>query len=264
MKLDLTGQQFGRLTVIRKDGKLGQQTAWLCRCECGNAVRLRTNALRSGNTRSCGCYAKEYQSMPKKYRNGIFIDKLYKAWHAMIDRCTNSNNKSFSRYGGRGISVCNEWNDYNAFAEWAIQNGYSEKLSLDRINNDGNYEPNNCRWTTMKVQRNNTSSNRYETINGITKTISEWADEYGVRYSTVLQRLNAGMNITEALTKEMKYRGYGIPIRCVDTGEVFKSSKEASEKYGVSLGAIAKAARLGKTSCGMRWEQIYDEIPNRS
>jgi len=199
----------------------------------------------------------------KTYPKEVHNKKLYKAWHAMLNRCNNPKNKYYSRYGGRGICVCDEWNDYIKFAYWAFENGFSENLSIDRIDNDGNYEPDNCRWVTMKVQHNNRSGNRLITINGITKTVSEWCDEYDINYNTVLQRMKYGKDIMTALTMTHKYRGNGIPVRCIDTGEMFSSSKEAAEKYGVTLGMIARAARTGCLSCGKRWEQIYDEIPEK-
>lgn len=263
MKLDLTGQRFGKLVVIREDGKLGQYTAWLCRCDCGNEKRVRTNTLRAGSTKSCGCGIVE-ATRKRTIKYSIRNNKLYHVWYGMIDRCKNPKHKFYHRYGGRGISVCNEWENYESFAEWALRNGYSEGLSIDRINNDGNYEPSNCRWTTMKKQHNNTSQCRYETINGITKSVSEWAEEYGVKHGLVLHRLARGIPIIDALTMESKYRGKGVPVRCIDTGETFQSSKKAAEKYNVSTCAIARAARCGKVSCGMRWEQIHNEIPNRN
>lgn len=199
----------------------------------------------------------------KKYPNDLWCEKLYKAWFAMHDRCENKDNKQFDRYGGRGIKVCDEWSDYAEFAKWSLKNGFSDDLSIDRINNDGNYEPSNCRWTTMKMQQNNRSSNKRITINGETKTISEWCDEYDINYNTVLQRMKYGMDVLTALTRTHKYRGYGIPVRCVDTGEIFSSSKKAAEKYGVSLGMIARAARTGCNACGMKWEQVYSEIQEK-
>lgn len=200
---------------------------------------------------------------PKKYRPELWMRKLYKSWFAMLDRCSNPNNKCYARYGGRGISVCNEWNNYEEFARWSIKNGFAEGLSIDRIDNNGNYDPSNCRWVSIKIQQNNRSTNRLITIGGITKTVSEWCDKYDINYNTVLQRMKYGIDAETALKRVHKYRGYGIPVRCIDTGETFKSSKDAADKYGVTLGMIARAARTGCKAKGMRWEQIYNEVPEK-
>lgn len=265
MKLDLTGQRFGKLVAIKEAGKLNGYVTWLCKCDCGNEKAMRTNALRSGATRSCGCGIDHARrNNPSFYQKEYRIHKLYQVWYGMINRCKNTHHKFYHRYGGRGITVCEEWKNYETFAKWALESGYKEGLSLDRRNNDGNYEPLNCRWITMKKQHNNTSQNRFYTINGVTKSVAEWAEDYGIRHGLVLHRLDRGISIEEALTMQSKYRGKGIPVRCIDTGETFQSSKAAADKYGVTTGAIARAARCGKMSCGMRWEQIYDEIPARS
>lgn len=259
MKLDLTGQRFGKLTVIEESEKWGHYTTWLCKCDCGNEKKIRTNSLRSGATKSCGCESIKALQMRKiKYKNHNY--RMYHVWYGMLERCKNQKNTFYHRYGGRGITVCNEWKDFDNFANWALQNGYDDALSLDRIDNDGNYSPSNCRWVTKKQQHNNTSTNRFETIDGVTKTIAEWADEYGIRYGLLRRRLDRGMSIKDALTTERKWLSRGVPVRCVDTGEIFKSSKSAGEKYGVTTGAIARAARLGKKSCGMRWEQVHGDI----
>ena len=262
MKLDLTGQRFGKLIVVKEDGKIGEYTAWLCKCDCGKMKRVRINALRSGSTKSCGCGVGE-MARKRTIKYSVRNNKLYHVWYGMVDRCKNPKHKFYHRYGGRGICVCDEWIDYDMFATWALANGYKEGLSIDRINNDGNYEPSNCRWATTKEQHNNTSQCSFKTINGITKSVSEWAEEYGIRHGLVLHRLSRGMSIEDALTTESKYRGKGIPIRCIETNETFKSSKEAAEKYGVTTSSIAHAARTGRLSCGKHWKQIYDEIPNR-
>lgn len=265
MKLDLTGQRFGKLVVIKEVGKLNGYTAWLCKCDCGNEKVVRTNSLRSGSTKSCGCgmdHARRNNA--KFYPHEIRIHKLYQVWYGMVDRCKNPKHKFYHRYGGRGIYVCDQWKEYEPFARWALKSGYKEGLSIDRIDNDGNYEPSNCRWVTMKKQHNNTSQCKFYTINGVRKSVSEWAEEYGICHGLVLHRLARGLSIKDALTMESKFRGKGVPIRCIDTGETFRSAKSAADKYGVTTGAIAKAARLGKKSCGMKWEQIYDEIPNRN
>ncbi len=263
MKLDLTGQRFGRLTVIEeRPATTKYKIEWLCKCDCGNYKIVKTTNLRRGATKSCGCLHDEtVKNQAQMYPKDVRIKRLRHIWHGMIRRCNDKSQKYYYRYGGRGIKVCDEWNDYVVFARWALSNGYADELKIDRIDNDGNYEPGNCRWITEKEQHRNTSRNRYETINGVTKTIVEWAEEYNIRPKLLRNRLSQGMNIVEALTKERKWRGRGIPIRCIDTGEIFPSSTAAARKYNVNASSLNQAARTKRKSCGMRWEQIYDEIP---
>lgn len=161
MKIDLLNQKFGRLTVIRKAGKTNQNAQlWECVCECGQHTFTTTARLRKGKTRSCGCLHLE-TLRTATYKHGGGGTRLYYSWYAMVDRCNNPKNKRFHRYGGRGISVCEEWEkDFSVFREWAMKNGYSDDLSIDRIDNDGNYEPSNCKWSTAKEQANNRSTNK--------------------------------------------------------------------------------------------------------
>lgn len=152
---DLTGIKFGKLTAVNpvKMGRRGME--WLCRCDCGNNHIVAISELVSGNTTSCGCSRRKYKYIEHK--------RIYHVWRTMIARCYNPNTKAYKNYGGRGITVCNEWlgeNGYENFYLWAIKNGYDEnaergKCTIDRINNNGNYEPSNCRWVDMKVQNNN-------------------------------------------------------------------------------------------------------------
>ena len=207
MKLDLAGQRFGKLTVLREDGKLGKCTAWLCKCDCGKEKRIRTNSLTSGVTKSCGMHQREHLENRKyKYPPDVRIRRLRNIWYGMLKRCNKTNHKEYKYYGGRGITVCENWNDYVVFARWALSNGYSNDLTIDRIDNDGNYEPSNCRWVTIQEQLRNRSNNRHETINGVTKTVAEWSRDYGVEKNTVYRRLDRGMSIVEALTKRSRVR----------------------------------------------------------
>lgn len=193
-----------------------------------------------------------------KYPDDVKIPRLRYIWHGMLRRCTKENHNCYHRYGGRGISVCEEWKDYVLFARWAIKNGYADGLSLDRINNDGNYEPNNCRWITEKEQHNNTCRSQFATIDGVKKTITEWAEEYSMNPNTIFTRLGRGMDILTALNKKThRNGGPGIPIRCVETGEEFSSATAAAKKYNANISCIAKAARTGKMSYGKHWEHIY-------
>lgn len=144
---DLSGRKFGRLTV-KEFARAGnnRQSIWRCECDCGNFVEVSRNRLLSGHTKSCGCLG----------THGGKGTRLYNIWRGMKQRCFNPNNRQYNDYGGRGITVCDEWkNDFPAFRDWALTHGYRDDLSIDRINNDSSYEPGNCRWTTAKVQSNN-------------------------------------------------------------------------------------------------------------
>lgn len=141
------GEKFGRLTVISRNTK---EKKWTCICECGNTVSVIASNLNKGNTKSCGCLQRDIRSITGK-KHGMEGTKIYHVWKSMKQRCFNSNHKSFKYYGGRGITVCDEWkNDFQAFYDWAMANGYKEGLTIDRIDANGNYEPSNCEWVTQK------------------------------------------------------------------------------------------------------------------
>ena len=199
--IDLTGQRFGRLTVVKKTGKsVSRDSLWLCRCECGNTHTVRAPDLKSGKTRSCGCLHKEQLSQRSR-THGERRSKLYIIWGGMKQRCYQEKSISFPYYGGRGISVCEEWrNSFQAFREWSLNNGYEEGLSIDRINVNGNYEPSNCRWVLKTEQSKNRQSNRYLSFSGKTQTLSDWAIETNQSPSCLYQRLRRGWSVEDALT----------------------------------------------------------------
>ena len=197
--IDLTGKRFGRLIVEGRAENAGRTTRWNCVCDCGNKLAVRQPDLRGGKTLSCGCLHKE-QLSKRNTVHGLSDTRLCYIWRSMKDRCGNKNNKAFKNYGGRGIKVCKEWDtDFKTFYDWSMKNGYEDNLSIDRIDVNGNYEPQNCRWTNRKTQANNTRSNHFIEYKGKTQTISQWSDELGINQHTLLQRLRRGWTIERTI-----------------------------------------------------------------
>ena len=200
--LNLIGEKYGRLTVVERAENMGVQTAWRCVCDCGNKITVRTNSLRTGNTRSCGCL---HQDSPDKHIiHGLCNHPLYSVWYGIKARCNNPSSMNYPRYGARGIKVCDAWeNDFLTFYEWSIRSGWEHGLTIDRIDNDGDYCPENCRWVTHEVQNNNTRNNVNITYNGKTQTITQWANELGINESTLRKRISRGWDIDKALSTKV-------------------------------------------------------------
>ena len=217
-KMDLVGQKFGRLLVIKDLGIEKNETKnnyhkFECLCDCGNVCQVIWQSLVSGNTRSCGCLCDEARHAPKKH--GCSYDRLYGIYSNILQRCYNPNNTAYSYYGGRGISVCEEWKEnYLAFKKWAYNNGFnpnlqSTKCTIDRIDVNGNYCPENCRWVDMKFQGNNRRNNKYIEYKGEIHTLSEWADIVGLSSDTLYSRIGThNWSIEKALTTPLVHEGY--------------------------------------------------------
>ena len=212
--IDLTGQVYGRLTVIKRvDDYISpsgdRKVQWLCKCKCGKEVIVTGNNLRKGNSKSCGCYNRELLAKINLTHNASNT-RLYHIWICMKDRCYNPKNKKYKDYGGRGIIICDEWiNDFEAFANWAYDNGYIENVSrgectIDRIDVNGNYCQQNCRWVNQKVQTNNKRNNHYITYNGETHTVTEWNNILGYKKGVLSRRIFSGWSIEDAFTKPVK------------------------------------------------------------
>ena len=205
---NLIGQRFSRLVVIDSAGKDARSnTLWLCKCDCGNTKVIRGSKLKSGEIKSCGCAQHVFTEerckhiSESKVKHGLSGDRLYYIYNNMIRRCYDKSSAKYQNYGGRGITVCDEWrNDKQTFFGWAFNNGYSEDLTIDRIDVNGNYCPENCRWSTQKDQANNRTSNHFITFNGETHTIAEWSDITGIQIQTIHKRLSCGWDIEKALT----------------------------------------------------------------
>lgn len=203
--LDLTGMRFGRLTVtsrakdfIQTNGR--RRTAWICKCDCGNSITALTDNLKRGATTSCGCYKRECTSKRASTHHETDTP-LYGVWCTMKSRCYNKNVKFYNRYGARGITVCDSWlNCYENFRDWAIKNGYSKGLSIDRIDNNKGYSPNNCRWVSSAEQANNRSSNKLITYKGETHNVTEWARILDINPKTIFTRLYNGWNTERVLS----------------------------------------------------------------
>lgn len=214
-KRDLTGSVFGRLTVLqRADDYVSRQgkhyAKWLCRCDCGNQISVRGDALKRGGILSCGCLQKEVTSKRAKVENVTHghshNERLYGVWVNMRRRCSNPKRSDYPSYGGRGISVCEEWDkDYVAFRTWSLSHGYDEnaafgECTLDRIDVNGNYCPENCRWATVLEQGQNKRNNVLLEYQGETKTMTAWAREYGLNVQTLYRRIfKYHMSLEDAL-----------------------------------------------------------------
>ena len=211
----LVGQQFNYLTVIGLYGHTKQGgRIWECRCVCGKITHVTTDKLNSGHSKSCGCYTHHILADTRK-THGETETRLYKVWMNMRGRCKHTSRWDYEHYGGRGIKVCEEWDkNFVAFRDWAMEAGYNPEAkhgecTLDRIDVNGDYCPENCRWVDMKTQMRNTRSNRYITIDGETMVLKDWSARTGVPVPTFLHRLESGWTEEEAILTPPKAKRGG-------------------------------------------------------
>lgn len=201
----LLNKKFGKLKVIEELSFDKQQHSYkcICKCDCGNEIIVNANNLTSNKTLSCGCYRKDVLKNRKKH--GDTNKRLYHIWNGMKQRCYNEHSKNYTNYGKRGIKVCDEWlENYLNFKQWALKNGYRDDLSIDRINNNKGYYPENCRWETAKVQANNTRNTKILTINNKTLSLQQWSEIVGIKSSTILARLNRGWSKHDSVFTPLK------------------------------------------------------------
>ena len=203
-RLDLTRQRFGRLTVVKYTGRSkNSHVMWFCKCDCGNETVVRDDSLKSGNTKSCGCLRLD-RTREANTTHGKNKTPIYRTWVNIKSRCQNPKDKKYNIYGGRGIKVCEQWQKFENFYK-DMQPHPGSKYSIDRIDNNGDYEPSNCRWATAKQQANNRRSNHLITFKGKTQNMKQWAKEIGLNYSTLLLRINQlGWPLEKALCPRSK------------------------------------------------------------
>jgi hypothetical protein len=197
---DYIGKTFMYLTIVSDAGRDKNGRYVIAQCKCGSVRRYRLSHVKYGKILSCGCYNSERASERQK-THGLSKHPLYKVYRSMKARCYNPNVKKYERWGGRGIIICDLWlNSFEVFYEWSLKNGYSKGLQIDRINNDGNYEPSNCRWVEHKINARNTRTNVFVQYNGETKTIAEWCEIVGISQKRFYSRRHRGWSVEKTLS----------------------------------------------------------------
>lgn len=276
--IDLTGQRFGKLIVIKRvENDKSNSTQWLCKCDCGKLKKVSGRHLKDNSTKSCGCLKSEIikkhspQNRSYNLKHNLSNTRIYTILESMKQRCYNKKCKSYKNYGGRGIKICNEWLEKNGegfmnFYNWAMKNGYQEGLSIDRIDVNGNYEPNNCRWVTMKVQQNNRTNNHIVEFNNQKHTLADWSKILKIDKNILYNRIsNRNWNIEKAFSQ--KVRNFKRKVIQYDLNynfiQHFNSINEASENTKVLPQTISRCCRSKvKTAGGYIW-RYADEDTNR-
>lgn len=192
--IPMVGNRFGKLVVVEYAGTNNRRKSlWRCLCDCGSNVVVMGELLRRGETKSCGC---------KKFKHGHYHKPWYSSYKSMMGRCYLKSSGNYNLYGGRGITVCDEWHDINKFSEWVESSGYAPGCTIDRIDVNGNYCPENCRWATVEVQANNKRNNIVVEVNGKTKTIAQLAKETRIPYATLWGRHKRGKELFQEEDQE--------------------------------------------------------------
>lgn len=242
-KRDITGQIFSHLTVIRPIGtNKHHNIVWECQCDCGNITNVFTGNLTSGNIKSCGCQQHPIKHGDSKRGN---VHRLYKIYNGMLNRCYDKNNNVYKYYGGKRkpVIVCDEWrNNYENFKKWALSNGYKDNLTIDRIDGNGNYEPNNCRWITQAEQNRNKDDIILINIDGEDVTLSMIAEAVGLCEWTIRNRYLNGVRglklirVTNALTR---------PTITEIDGTIYENLRELSDKTGIKHTTLQRRYEKG-------------------
>ena len=255
---DLTGKRFCKLVVIKQCGTRNGKRMWECICDCGSISVVSTNQLTSGHTKSCGCLA----GRPGNKSPGWKGTTVYSRWQAMKKRCYQVGTAGYENYGGRGIKVCDEWkNNPSAFCEWALANGFSEELTLDRIDVNGDYCPENCRWATKTEQARNKRNNRIVEYNGRKMTEAEYSEITGVKHGSIDWRLNRSqMSEYDAVNRPIRAQKKGVELG-------FDLSKEC-KKRGLKLPTVwARINKLGwsvEDALTVKKNGLYAKKPNKN
>jgi hypothetical protein len=201
---NIISQRFGRLIVVDiTDQRIGGSVVWLCRCDCGNEAKASGGNLKGKHVMSCGCLRQEILERQRQPTHGMTKTRPYRIWQGMLARCEKIQDKDYRNYGGRGIKISEDWHDFENF--WRdVEEGYSKGLSIDRIDNNGNYERGNIKWSSQKEQGNNTRFNKIVEHKGRKQTLQQWSDELGFSGKVLGYRLRSGWSIERALETPIK------------------------------------------------------------
>lgn len=204
MRKDLTGERFGRLTVLGYSHYAHNENHWKCKCDCGGVCVHRTYYLFHSSTPSCGCYKRE-KVAGNNFKHGGYKTRLFRIWKNMHQRCSNKGVQYYKHYGGRGIKVCPEWTtDFNTFRDWALTHGYNDTLTIDRINVDADYCPENCRWITHREQCRNRRNKLFVSYKGENVRLIDLCEKFGITYHSAWQKLKKGVSVEQIINSKPK------------------------------------------------------------